>query len=280
MSIQSLDFRGQPALALHLPTGERAVVALHGAHVLSWTTADGVERLYLSPDALFDSRSAIRGGVPICWPQFNARGPLPKHGFARTLPWTAAPETSDAPGDTLALVLQDSAATRALWPHHFSLRLTVALAPQQLRVTLDVANRGDSPLDFTTALHSYLRVDDIAAVRLHGLQGAARWDAVRDVRHAETAAALLFDSEFDSVYATPPAPLRLVQPAGTLQIAQSASCSETVVWNPGAALAAQLADLPDDGYRHMLCVEAARIDAAVSLAPGAQWQAWQQLTVI
>ena len=45
-------------------------------------------------------------------------------------------------------------------------------------------------------------------------------------------------------------------------------------------LSAKLADLPDDGWRHMLCVEAARIDEPVLLAPGRQWQGWQQLTVL
>jgi hypothetical protein len=75
-------------------------------------------------------------------------------------------------------------------------------------------------------------------------------------------------------------PLRLVQPGGSLQIAPGPACAETVVWNPGATLAAKLADLPDDGWRHMLCVEAACIDTPVLLAPGARWQAWQQLTVI
>ncbi|AMM26617.1 D-hexose-6-phosphate mutarotase [Variovorax sp. PAMC 28711] len=277
MPIQSLDFRGQPALALALPSGERAVVALHGAHVLSWTPADGVERLYLSPDAVFDGKAALRGGVPICWPQFNQRGALPKHGFARNLPWQPA---TDATEGELALVLQDDEATRALWPHAFRLRLAVTLAPRSLRIALTVQNTDGIPWRFTAALHSYLAVADIAAVRLEGLQGANRWDAVRDERQVEMAEALRFDGEFDSVYAAPAAPLKLVQRAGILEIEHSASCTETVVWNPGAALAARLADMPDDGYRHMLCVEAARIDDNVLLAPGAEWLGWQQLTVI
>jgi len=178
------------------------------------------------------------------------------------------------------LALRDDEATRTLWPHAFRLQLTVALAPRQLRVAIDVTNTGGAPLSFALALHSYLRVDDIAQARLEGLRGANRWDAVRDDRHVEMADAVRFDGEFDSVYATPSGPLKLVQPSGTLQIAQSPGCTETVVWNPGAALSAKLADLPDDGWRHMLCVEAARIDENVLLAPGAQWQAWQQLTVL
>ncbi|CAN5916706.1 D-hexose-6-phosphate mutarotase [soil metagenome] len=280
MPIQSLLFRGQPALAVALPGGDRAVVAMHGAHLLSWTTADGVERIYLSPAAVFDGQSAIRGGVPVCWPQFNQRGPLPKHGFARNLPWTAAPEGLETKAGDLTLVLRDDAATRALWPHAFDLHLTVSLAPGSLRVTLVAINSDSAPWSFAAALHSYLRVDDIADVRLEGLQNAKRWDSVRNERHVEMAEALHFDSEFDSVYGAPAAPLRLVQPSGELQISQSASCTETVVWNPGAVLSQKMADLPDDGYRHMLCVEAARIDENVLLAPGAQWLGWQQLTVL
>ena len=275
-AMSPIEFRGQPALQLTLPAGDRIVVALHGAQLLSWATADGVERLYLSPDALFDGHSAIRGGVPICWPQFNQRGPLPKHGFARHVAWQA-----EAGGATsLVLSLRDSDATRAIWPQAFQLQLTVTLATGQLRVELSASNPGAVPWSFTAALHSYLRVDDIADVQLQGLQGAQRWDSVRDVKQVEEAPALRFDGEFDSVFAAPAQPLRLVQPSGTLEVAHSASCTEAVVWNPGAALNAKLDDMPAEGYRHMLCVEAARIDEAVLLAPGAQWTGWQQLTAL
>lgn len=277
MEISSIEFRGQPALRATGADGSHLTVALHGAQVLSWTTADTVERLYLSPSAVFDGQAAIRGGVPICCPQFNQRGMLPKHGFMRNLPW--AQEAAGAP-DTLRLTLRDSEATRKIWPHAFEARLDVTLSAGKLRTALTLTNIDHAPWTFAAALHTYLRVDDIATVRLEGLQGANRWDSLRDDRHVETASALHFDAEFDSVYGAPATPLRLVQPGGILEIAQSTSCSETVVWNPGALLGAKLADMPEDGYRHMLCVEAARIDEPVLLAPGAQWQGWQQLRVL
>lgn len=278
MPLPTLDVRGQPAVRLTLAEGSTCTIALHGAHVLGWTTADGVEHLYLSPDAVFDGQAALRGGVPVCWPQFNQRGPLAKHGFARNMAWQVEPFDAAAPGE-VRLALTDSDATRALWPHSFRAVLTVTLTPQGLRTALDVVNTSAVPWSFTAALHTYLRVDEVADVRLEGLLGAARWDAVRDVRHPETAEALRFGEEFDSVYAAPAEPLRLVQPSGTLEIAQSASCTETVVWNPGPVLATKLSDLPNDGWRHMLCVEAARIDEAVLLQPGAAWQGWQQLSL-
>lgn len=278
MHTSSIEFRGQPALRATGADGSTLTVALHGAHLLSWTTADARERLYLSPRAVFDGKTAIRGGVPICCPQFNQRGMLPKHGFMRNLPWES--QGVDPESGALTLRLRDDATTRALWPHAFEARVAFTLEAGQLRTALSLRNLGGGPFGFTAALHTYLAVDDIAEARLEGLQGANRWDAVRDDRHAETAPALRFESEFDSVYAAPAEPLRLVQPGGTLEIAQGATCTETVVWNPGAALGAKLADMPEDGFRHMLCVEAARIDEPVQLAPGAEWQGWQQLRVL
>jgi len=277
METSLIEFRGQPAMRATGADGSTVTIALHGAHVLSWTTADAVERLYLSPRAVFDGQAAIRGGIPICCPQFNQRGMLPKHGFMRNLPWENAP--SDDP-QTLRLTLRDNEATRKLWPHAFEARLDATLSPGGLRTALALVNTDASPWSFAAALHTYLRVDDIAQARLEGLQGADRWDSLTDERHAETAASLHFDAEFDSVYAAPTQPLRLAQPGGALEISQSATCTETVVWNPGAVLGAKLADMPEDGWRHMLCVEAARIDEPVLLAPGAQWLGWQQLRVL
>ncbi|MES2187674.1 MAG: D-hexose-6-phosphate mutarotase [Pseudomonadota bacterium] len=285
-SARAVVQHGQPCVCIALPGGDQATVALHGAQVLSWTTVDGVERLFLSPRAVFDGRTAIRGGVPVCFPQFNQRGPLPKHGFARNLPWTpSSPGPEAAPGDGVqaAFELQDSAATRGLWPHGFLARLTVTLQPGRLGITFTAHNTGAEPWDFTLALHSYLRTGDITTSRLHGLGGAAVWDAVRDRRHAaepaRAAEPLSFDGETDRVYTARRAPLRLAEPRGTLEITQDACFPETVVWNPGEALCATLADMPADGWRHMLCVEAAAIDTPVRLAPGERWSGTQTLAV-
>ena len=53
-----------------------------------------------------------------------------------------------------------------------------------------------------------------------------------------------------------------------------------VVWNPGADKCAALADMPPDGWQHMVCVEAARIHAPVCLAPAQAWCGTQQLRSI
>lgn len=275
MPFQLTDFQGQPAVALALPQGDRAVALLHGAQVVSWRTADGVEHLYMSPAAVLDGQAAVRGGVPLCFPQFNQRGPLAKHGFARNLAWrveTAAP-------DRLTLGLSQGPVTAAFWPEAFHAQLTLQLSPQALRLGLRVENTGSRSWSFTAALHTYLRVADVEQAVLAGLDGAPCWDAVRD-EHGAQQGRPRFGAEFDRVYQSPGQPLVLADGeagGGRLEIAQSASCSQTVVWNPGPALSRKLADLPDDGWRQMLCVEAAAIDAPVALEPGAAWEGWQRL---
>ena len=79
---------GQPAMHLRAPDGAQATVLLHGAHTVSWIPAGDQERLYLSPLAVAGPGQSVRGGVPVIFPQFNAQGPLPRHGFARDRAWT------------------------------------------------------------------------------------------------------------------------------------------------------------------------------------------------
>ncbi|KQP23195.1 D-hexose-6-phosphate mutarotase [Pseudorhodoferax sp. Leaf267] len=270
-------FRGQPCLRLAWGPQDSLLVALHGAHVLSWIAA-GQERLYLSPTAIFDGKSAIRGGVPVCFPQFNVRGPLPKHGFARNLAWTPGQANHDAAtGDAvLALQLASDAASRAFWPEEFQFELRLALGAGRLRMDLAARNGGSTPWSFTGALHTYLRVADIAAVRLDGLDGQPCWDALTDQRSTH-AGPIRFAGEFDRVFRAAPGPLVLHDGPSRLQIEQSDSFADTVVWNPGPAL--RLADMPAEGFAHMVCVEAGQVEQAQTLGPGAAWAGWQRLTI-
>lgn len=271
-------FHGLPCRRLNLPGGDSVLVALHGAHVLSWISA-GRERLYLSLRSMFDGQAAIRGGVPLCFPQFNLRGSLPKHGFVRNLAWhDETPAQVNAQQAELTLCLCDSAATRALWPCAFGMTLTVLLRPGSLQLSFVLHNTGGEPLQFTGALHTYLRVNDIAVTQLAGLAGQPEWDAVTD-RHGRAPRQLCFAGEFDRVYDAAAQGLTLSDGVDHLRLEQSASFANTVVWNPGADKCATLGDMPADGWRNMLCVEAAQVMQPVTVAAGTQWQGWQRLTV-
>lgn len=275
---RELLFAGLPATELQLPCGDRLVVAHHGAHVLSWVSG-GRERLYLSPQSVMDGHAAIRGGIPVCFPQFNQRGDLPKHGFARNVSWAPKPAKLEADRAHLALSLGDSAATRQWWDQRFEALLLIELTPGALQVELVVRNTDSKPLLFTGALHSYFAVSDVAQARLLGLGGRAEWNAVTD-GHGTAAPELRFVGEFDRVYSAAPAGYELLDGPHALSIEQDMDWTQTVVWNPGAAKCASLSDMPADGWQHMLCVEAAQVYEPVCIAPGDFWQGAQRLRVL
>ncbi len=275
---RELVFAGWPATELQLPGGDRMVVAHHGAHVLSWV-AGGRERLFLSPQSIMDGQAAIRGGIPVCFPQFNQRGDLPKHGFARNVQWTAKPARMEGHAAHLALALSDSAVTRQWWDQAFEALLLIELTPDALQVELVVRNTDTQPLRFTGALHTYLAVNDVAQARLLGLGGQSEWDAVKDC-HGTAAPELRFVGEFDRVYSAAPQGYKLQDGPHTLSIEQDIDWAQTVVWNPGAAKCAALADMPFDAWQHMLCVEAAQVYEPVCIEPGDFWQGAQRLSVV
>lgn len=269
---------GLPATELQLPCGDRVVVAQHGAQVLSWV-AGGRERLYLSPRSVMEAQAAIRGGIPVCFPQFNMRGELPKHGFVRNLAWQVNAPRLEADAAHLVLSLRDNAQTRHWWDQAFEALLLMALTPGALQVELAVRNTGTKALNFTGALHTYLAVDDVAQARLLGLGGQAEWNAVTD-RHGTAAPELRFVGEFDRVYSAAPQGYELQDGPHRLHIEQDPDWAHTVVWNPGADKCATLADMPPEGWQRMLCVEAAQVYEPITIAPGDFWQGAQRLNVL
>jgi glucose-6-phosphate 1-epimerase len=253
------------------------VVARHGAHVLSWIPEDGAERLFLSERALFDSRSPIRGGIPVCFPQFSGLGTLPKHGLVRTRAWDLGGMDAGNGVARLDLHTMDDESTRALWPHPYQLGLQVVLAPARLEVELQVRNTGGAPLSFTGALHTYFAVGDIAAASLFGLSGVEYRDAANgDAIRVDEAEPLVVGAEVDRVYHDAPAELMLRDGTRRLAVA-SAGFVDAVVWNPWAILCASLPDMAPEGYRKMLCIEAAAARRHVTVAAGAEWRGRQTL---
>ena len=276
MNLTTDSFQGHAGWRWSLPQGDSVFVAQQGAHVLSWQ-AGGRERLFLSPSSVCDGATAIRGGMPVCFPQFNQRGNLPKHGFARNVPWRLVPESSLSSEKVFELVANPH--TLALWPVKFRALLTVMLSEKSLKVQLTVENLGNQNLSFSGALHTYFAVQHIDQVSLTGQAQQPEWDAVNDT-HQSCSGVLKFNAEFDRVYdvLTDQQPTwSLIDGQQQLQISQSASWGQSVVWNPGADKCSQLKDMPLDGYQRMLCVEAARVTSTIQVQPAQTWVGWQLL---
>lgn len=273
MPLQSepVEFNGIPCIRLH-DEGASTLVALHGAHVLSWIPIDGRERLFLSERAKYAEGAAIRGGVPVIFPQFAERGPLIRHGFARTLAWQP---TGIEDGRAVFELKNDECITQ--WPHAFAARLRVGLSAETLELTLEAGNAGDSTFAFTAALHTYLRVDDLDAVSLLGLQGCDYEDsAAGGILRREDNHEVRFDGEVDRIYNDVVAPLELHDGANMLRIEQD-GFGDAVVWNPGERLAASIGDLAPGDWKRFVCVEAGQVLQPQILAPGAVWSGSQIL---
>lgn len=55
-------------------------IYLHGATITSWKHK-GIEKIFVSSIAIFNGIKAIRGGIPVVWPQFGQPDTsMPQHG--------------------------------------------------------------------------------------------------------------------------------------------------------------------------------------------------------
>ena len=261
-----------------------AEVYLHGAHITAFQPKSHGPVLWMSPLAQFQPGKAIRGGVPVIWPWFGPHATdrsKPQHGFARSAEWQVAATEALANGRSrLQLVLTDSDATRALWPHAFELSLTVTVGAE-LVMELTCRNTGDQPFTAGGALHSYFAVGDVTQMAVEGLAGREYIDQLDGNRIKQQAGPVEISQEEDRIYinSADTCVIHDTVLARDIQISKTGS-QTTVVWNPWQAKARAMADFADDGYQHMLCIEAANAaEDVVRLAPGESHTLSQMLAV-
>lgn len=273
-SVRPEPGRGDLPRVVVTARGGSAEVYLHGGQVTRWRPTGHDDVLFLSDRSRFTGGSAIRGGIPLCFPWFGAHASdpaAPSHGFARTSLWTL--EGAEDRGDdvVVTLSLTDSPATRAsAWPHPFRATLRVTVGAR-LHLALEVHNTGTAPVTVEEALHTYLAVGDARAVTVHGLESASYLDKLGGPDPVPpTGEPVRLTGPTDRVYRGAPATTTVQDPAGGRRLTVTGEGSgSTVLWNPWAEGAAALADLGDDEWIRMVCVETANVGpAAVTLEPG------------
>jgi len=249
-------------------------VYLHGAHVTHHRPAGRGPLLFLSERSQFASGKAIRGGVPVIFPWFGARArhpEAPDHGFARTREWAVeSVEHANDGSVAVTLAFEDDEATRRTWAHAFKIRQR-AVFGTRLEMTLEVENRSDQPFHFEEALHTYLRIGDVARASIDGLGGGSYIDKTDDMKRKTLAAGpLRLDGTTDRVFLDTRSTCIVADPVlGRRIVIEKTGSASTVVWNPWHEKAGAMADLGEDQWRSMLCVEAANAaDDAVLLASG------------
>ena len=243
--------------------GELAV-SLQGAQVLHFRPAgeegDGWLWVTSTPQAL---PGAIRGGIPLCWPWFADESPDgqgPMHGTARKAEWRLDAADEHEQGVELHLSpeerLHDQLVPRAV----------IQANAQRLHIELITEHRGETPVKYTGALHTYFSVSDTHRCRIEGLAGARYLDKLKGFAEGVQQGEPGIRSAIDRIYQSN-REVVLDDDTRRLRIAKQGSDS-TVVWHPDSELPA---DTPSDVARRFLCVEAActRVDP-VWLVPGAQ----------
>ncbi|KAI4377223.1 hypothetical protein MLD38_014888 [Melastoma candidum] len=279
---------GLDKVVLREARGSSAEVYLYGGHVTSWKNDHGEELLFVSSKAIFKPPKAIRGGIPICFPQFSNVGTLEQHGFARNRIWAIDTDPPPLPTNSTSkayvnLILKPSDEDLKIWPHRFEFRLRVALGPGgDLMLTSRIRNTDEKPFSFTFAYHTYFSVSDISEVRVEGLETLDYLDNLQNrERCTEQGDAITFEGEFDKIYLGTPTKIAIIdhEKKRTFVIRKD-GLPDAVVWNPWDKKAKAMTDFGDEEYKYMLCVESAAIEKSITLKPGEEWKGRQELSAV
>uniref|UniRef100_A0A7C9CKM6 glucose-6-phosphate 1-epimerase n=1 Tax=Opuntia streptacantha TaxID=393608 RepID=A0A7C9CKM6_OPUST len=280
------DADGIPRILLTEPMGSSAEVLLYGGQVVSWKSERREELLFMSSKALWKPPKAIRGGIPVCFPQFGNFGSLEQHGFARNRMWSL--DSSPAPlppannHSTVDLILKSTDEDQKTWQRSFELRLRISLSAGKLTFIPRVRNTDNKSFSFMFALRNYLSVSDISEVRVEGLETLDYFDNLRHrERYTEQADAITFDGEVDRVYLrTPPKIAVIDHEKKRTFVLRKDGMPDAAVWNPWDKKAKAIQDLGDDDYKSMLCVDSAVVESPIVLKPSEEWRGYQELSTV
>ena len=265
--------KGLPKVRVTLPSAS-AEIYLHGAQVTSFKPAESEDTIFLSEHSSFEHGKAIRGGIPVCFPWFRNKLDDPKapsHGFVRTKAWTLSALSHNNGTVTVTFLTESDDSTKQWFPFDFRLvhRVTVGA---ELKLELIMTNLDTKTLRFEEALHTYHHVGDASKLRVSGLDGVDFLDNTNGNKEKLQQGDLHFAKATDYVYLDTTHSVDLIDPTWKRRIQiEKTHSNTTVIWNPWQEGAAALADLGNDEWTKMACVEASNIRAyGVDLAAGAE----------
>lgn len=212
--------------------------------------------MWLSSLSEFQKGSAIRGGIPICWPSFGKNNPsLEQHGFARKSLFELISITEiDASTSEVILQLTPTPESLKLWNYQFELNLTITIS-DTLSLSLQTINRDTQDFVITEAFHTYFNISHISEVSIDGLDTKPYFDALDEKRKIQNGA-LTFTEEFDSVYQEVNQDIYLKDKDKTVCIKTEGS-SSAVVWNPWRKKCSRMSAMKPEAYKEFVCIESA-----------------------
>lgn len=261
-----------PKVVLTSPHGSEAEIYLFGGCLTSWKVPNGKDLLFVRPDAVFNKKKPISGGVPHCFPQFGP-GAIQQHGFARNLDWSVVDSDNADGNPVVTLLLKDGPYSRSMWDFGFQALYKVILNSKSISTELTITNTDNKPFSFTSALHTYFSAS-VTGASVKGLKGCKTLDKELDptnpVEGKEERDVVIFPGFVDRVYLDAPSELQLDNGLGDVITIKNTNWSDTVLWNPHLQMEAC--------YKDFVCVENAQI-GNVQLEPQQSWTAKQHLSI-
>lgn len=186
-------------------------VSLYGANLLRWKSLNK-ERLYIAKTSLLDGTKAVRGGVPVVFPQFaRPNENLPQHGFVRTSFWKYLKNTEENEGDEDSIffyldhtMVNDQNLILNHWNYAFNLLIEFKLTSSNKLIQKFYIQNIDNNKSFffQNLLHTYYSISNIHNITVKGLKSSSYLDKL-DWNHGkkvEEQEEIIFKSEFDSIY--------------------------------------------------------------------------------
>lgn len=265
--------------------GSQITIYQQGGHISSWKTANGEEHLYNSPKTIYADGKAIRGGVPLIFPQFSDLGPLPvSHGFLRISNFELKGTTTKQGMQEVQLVYELRPGMQKLLPDaNLDVLLTVQFSASHLHMDVKVTNlHASNDFEFGFAFHTYFAAVT-ESVAVGGLNETPYLDDLQDRKPCPAAPVKYITEEIDRIYVNQKTkPVTLTYPTGgktkTVTISTD-NFKDVVLWNPWIEKTKATKDLPEDAYLHFVCVEHGIILEKEVLKPKASWHAAQIVDV-
>lgn len=240
-SLNLYQYHQIPVLELEHAVG-KAKIALQGAQIFSWQPSHSQQDvLWISEVEPFETGTAIRGGIPICYPWFGMAA-TPPHGYARIQLWELT--DYDIQQDKVRLEFQ-------LFSDE---KNTIAKIAMTFNHELSLSFQGNEP-QAQLALHTYFNISDIEQISVHNLPQRCFNSLIKQEENVPSPRTI--GENVDCIYPMEN-PLSIIEDKGYQRqiYIDHLNASEIVLWNPWHKAMSGMSDI---GYKTMVCVETARI---------------------
>ena len=252
----------------------KAIVSLYAGHVLSWQPTSEREVFWLSEATKYAQGSAIRGGIPLCWPWFGPKAGEVNHGFTRTSIWQLDSVSSNDNGVSLILTFSGESLAKT-WPYRFKLTQTLFFG-DVFKQTLKIDNLGEQAFEHSGALHSYFHVSQPEQACVPNLTNIPYYDKLTDSEKCTR----LIDCRGpkDRVYKSNEALALLDYGFNRKLVISTTGSQDWVLWNPGQEVASSMSDIHPRGEQHFVCLEAG-FTKPLTLAAGQSYEVSQEIAI-